>query len=59
MKYNDGTAIEPEKLNLTTRELSQRFGGVSQDLVHVHGLCRLRMKRIETADSPPSSIVLM
>ena len=37
-KYNDGTAIEPEKLNLTTRELSQRFGGVSQDLVHVHGL---------------------
>jgi hypothetical protein len=37
-KYNDGTEIEPEKLNQTTRELSGRFGGLAQDLVQVHGL---------------------
>jgi hypothetical protein len=37
-KYNDGTEIDPEKLNQTTRELSARFGGLAQDLVQVHGL---------------------
>jgi hypothetical protein len=37
-KQNDGTAIEVEKFNQTARELTDRFQGVSQDLILVHGL---------------------
>jgi len=37
MTYNDGTAIERQKFDQTTGELSERFSGLSQDLVRVHG----------------------
>jgi hypothetical protein len=60
MKYNDGTDIEEEKINETTRELSSRFEGVTQDLVHTHGIWKyngmtyydqLLRVRIDTSDS--------
>jgi hypothetical protein len=37
-KYNDGTEIEPAKYDLTDEELSQRFEGLSQDIVKVKGI---------------------
>lgn len=40
MKYNDGTEIERLKIDQTTGELGQRFIGLSQDLVRVHGFWR-------------------
>ncbi|GEM_PF-3297477 len=40
MKYNDGTEIERLKIDQTTGDLGQRFFGLSQDLVRVHGLWR-------------------
>jgi uncharacterized lipoprotein YmbA len=38
MTYNDGTAIESEKFDQTALELTDRFDGISQDLILVHGL---------------------
>jgi hypothetical protein len=38
LTYNDGTAIEQEKFDQTTQELSNRFDGLTQDVVHSHGL---------------------
>jgi hypothetical protein len=38
MKYNDGTAIEQDKIEETTQELSERFQGLTQDLVHARGI---------------------
>jgi len=37
-KHNDGTAIESEKFDQTALELTDRFEGISQDLIQVHGL---------------------
>ncbi len=37
MNYNDGTDIEPEKFDQTAEELSDRFGGVTQDTVPITG----------------------
>jgi hypothetical protein len=51
--------IEPEKFDQTALELTDRFGGVSQDLILVHGLWKfagttypdvLVRFRIETPD---------
>ena len=64
MKYNDGTAIEQEKFNLTARELTDRFEGLSQDTVQVHGVWRfagmlykdeLMCMRIDTNDTAARS----
>ena len=40
MKCNDRTEIERAKFDQTTGELSERFAGLSQDLVRVHGFWR-------------------
>ena len=37
MTYNDGRLIEPEKFDQTAEELSDRFGGVTQDTVRITG----------------------
>ena len=37
-KQNDGTAIESEKFDQTALELTDRFQGISQDVILVHGL---------------------
>lgn len=59
LKYNDGTVIEQEKFNLTARELTERFDGLSEDTVHVHGVWKfagmlyndeLMRMRIDTSD---------
>jgi hypothetical protein len=38
LKYNDETAIDPALPNQTSRELSDYFEGLSQDLVRVQGI---------------------
>src|SRR5713101_1998053 len=38
LKHNDGTLIDPALLNQTSRELSDYFEGLSQDLVRVQGI---------------------
>jgi hypothetical protein len=37
LNYNDGTLIEAEKFEQTAAELSDRFGGLTQDAVRVTG----------------------
>ena len=37
LNYNDGTEVEPEKFDQTAEELSDRFGGVTQDTVRITG----------------------
>jgi len=37
LNYNDGTGIEPEKFDQTAEELSERFGGITQDRVLIVG----------------------
>lgn len=37
LNYNDGTAIEPEKIDQTAEELTERFGGTAQDTVRITG----------------------
>jgi hypothetical protein len=37
LTYNDGTLIEPEKFDQTAEELSDRFGGITQDTVRITG----------------------
>ena len=37
LNYNDGTEIEPEKFDLTAEELSDWFGGITQDTVRITG----------------------
>ncbi len=37
LTYNDGTEIEPEKFDQTAEELSEHFGGVTQDTVRITG----------------------
>src|SRR5713101_3654743 len=37
LNYNDGTEIEPEKFDQTAEELSEQFGGVTQDTVRITG----------------------
>src|SRR5262245_3263501 len=37
LTYNDGTTIEPEKFDRTAEELSDRFGGVTEDTIRVTG----------------------
>ncbi len=37
LNYNDGTEIEPEKFDQTAEELSDQFGGVTQDTVRITG----------------------
>jgi hypothetical protein len=38
LKYNDGTEIERDKIDKTTEELADRFGGVALELVRITGL---------------------
>ena len=58
-KHNDGTAIELEKFNQTARELTDRFSGLTQDIVHAQGIWKfggniyddkLLRLRIDSAD---------
>src|SRR5438309_1092834 len=37
LNYNDGTVIEPEKFDETAEELSDRFGGITEDMVRITG----------------------
>src|SRR5262249_34646973 len=37
LNYNDGSEIEAEKFDQTAEELSERFGGVTQDTVRITG----------------------
>jgi hypothetical protein len=34
---NDGTLVEPAKFDLTAEELSERFGGITEDMLRVSG----------------------
>ena len=38
LKYNDGTAVEPEKFQETRRELVGRFGAFTMDAPPISGL---------------------
>lgn len=38
LKYNDGTAVEPERFQETRRELVERFGALTMDAPPVSGL---------------------
>ena len=37
LNYNNGAEIEPEKFDDTAEELSERFGGVTQDTIRITG----------------------
>ncbi len=37
LNYNDGTKIEADKFDQTAEELSERFGGITQDTVRITG----------------------
>jgi hypothetical protein len=37
LNYNDGTKIEAEKFDQIAEELSERFGGITQDTVRITG----------------------
>jgi hypothetical protein len=37
LNYNDGSLIEPVKFDLTSEELCDRFGGITEDTVRVRG----------------------
>src|SRR6266849_1907255 len=37
LNYNDGAEIEPEKFDQTAEDLSDRFGGITQDTVRISG----------------------
>ncbi len=59
LKYNDGREIESEKLDQATMELTERFEGVTQDLIKAVGIWKygslhfrdeLVRFRIDTAD---------
>src|SRR5439155_19191659 len=59
LTYNDGTAVEQEKLDRTADEMGDRFGGVTSDPVRVMGLWKhggqsyrddLLRFRVDTAD---------
>ena len=59
MTYNDGRDVEPEKFDQTAEELSERFGGITQDTVRITGMWRyggaryrdeLLRIRIDTSD---------
>jgi hypothetical protein len=40
LTYNDGRDIEAEKFDQTAEELSERFGGITQDAVRITGTWR-------------------
>lgn len=60
LTYNGGKAVEPEKFDETAEELSDRFGGITQDTIRTTGIWKygglrfrdqlLRM-RIDTQDA--------
>lgn len=37
LNYNDGAEIEPAKFDETAEELSERFGGITQDTIRIAG----------------------
>lgn len=37
LDYNDGAQVEPEKLDQTAEELSDRFGAITQDTIGITG----------------------
>ena len=37
LNYNNGAEIEPEKFDVTAEELSERFGGITQDTIRITG----------------------
>jgi hypothetical protein len=37
LNYNDGTAIELAKFDLTAEELCERFGGITEDSIRTSG----------------------
>src|SRR5438552_5051238 len=66
LTYNDGATIEAEKFDQTADELSDRFGGVTEDTIRVTGTWKyggtryrdqlLRM-RLDTADPTATDFV--
>ncbi len=65
-KFNDGTEVPAERFDETTRELSERFGGMSLDLIQIHGLWtyaghrfrdQLVRIRIDTSDLAATSFL--
>jgi hypothetical protein len=38
INYNDGTEIEADKIDLTAKELSDRFEGITRDTIRVTGI---------------------
>ena len=48
LKYNDGTAVEPEKFQATRRELVEQFGALTMDAPPVSGLTRVGFFRHDT-----------
>jgi hypothetical protein len=66
LNYNDGTLIEPEKFDETAEELSDHFGGVTQDTVRITGTWKyggiryrdnLLRIRIDTKDSTANTFL--
>src|SRR5436305_416943 len=66
LNYNDGAEIEPEKFDRTAEELSDRFGGITQDTVRISGTWKyggtryrddLLRVRIDTDDSTTPSFL--
>ena len=48
LKYNDGTAVEPEKFQATRRELVEQFGALTMDAPPVSGLTRVGFFKHDT-----------
>jgi len=38
MKQNDGTIVDPASVDQTSMEVTERFEGLTQDLVQIHGI---------------------
>ena len=66
LNYNDGAAIELEKLLQTTEELDQRFGGTTRDTVGITGtwryggiLYRDNLVRIRIDTDDPTAVAFL
>jgi hypothetical protein len=51
LTYNDGAEIEPEKFDQTAEELSDRFGGVTEDMIRVTARGSMAARATATSSS--------
>jgi hypothetical protein len=50
IRYNDGTPVETERIDLTLEELSERFGGVTFHPEHLRGVWLHQGQRFEESN---------